>query len=85
MARKGHTPEQVIDKLREAEVAISEGSKVAKDASRIGVTEQTFYRWCCARGVSGSTKPGPGDLYTYCNKRGEFKREVKAKQLVSAV
>ena len=45
MARKRHTPEQVINKLREAEVAIAEGSTVAEAARRIGVTEQTFYRW----------------------------------------
>ena len=34
MAKKRHTPEQVINKRREAEVA-----------RRIGATEQTFYRW----------------------------------------
>ena len=45
MARRRHTPEQVIKKLREAEVAIAEGSTVAEAARRIGVTEQTFYRW----------------------------------------
>ena len=45
MATKRHTPEQVINKLREAEVAIAEGSTVAEAARRIGVTEQTFYRW----------------------------------------
>ena len=45
MANKRHTPEQVINKLREAEVAISEGGTVAEASRRIGVTEQTFYRW----------------------------------------
>ena len=45
MARRRHTPEQVINKLREAEVAIGEGSTVAEASRRIGVTEQTFYRW----------------------------------------
>ncbi len=45
MARKRHTPEQVINKLREAEVAIAEGSTVAEAARRTGVTGQTFYRW----------------------------------------
>ena len=42
MARRRHTPEQVIKKLREAEVAISEGSTVAEASRKIGVTEQTF-------------------------------------------
>ena len=50
MAKKRHTPEQVINKLREAEVAIAEGSTVAEAARRFGVTEQTFYRWCSEYG-----------------------------------
>ena len=45
MPRKRYTPEQVINKLREAEVAISGGSTVAEASRQIGVTEQTFYRW----------------------------------------
>ena len=45
MGKKGHTPEQVINKLREAEVAISTGSTVVEASRQIGVTEQTFYRW----------------------------------------
>ena len=45
MANKRHKPEQVINKLREAEVAISEGGTVAEASRRIGITEQTFYRW----------------------------------------
>ena len=35
----------MINKLREAEVAIAEGGTVAEAALRIGVTQQTFYRW----------------------------------------
>jgi transposase-like protein len=45
MPRKRHTPEQVINKLREAEVAISGGGTVADASRQIGVTDQTFYRW----------------------------------------
>ncbi len=45
MARKRHTPEQVINKLREAEVALAQGSTVAEASRQIRVTEQTFYRW----------------------------------------
>ena len=45
MAKRKHTPEQVINKLREAEVAIATGSTVAEAARRIGVAQQTFYRW----------------------------------------
>ena len=45
MPRKKHTPEQIITKLREAEVAMSTGSSVGAVCRQIGVTEQTFYRW----------------------------------------
>lgn len=45
MARKGYTPEQIIRKLREAEVFIAEGMTAVEAARRIGVTEQTYYRW----------------------------------------
>ena len=46
MPRKRHTHEQAINQLREAEVAISLGSTVAGACRHIGVTNQTFYRWC---------------------------------------
>ena len=45
MPRKKHTPEQIITKLREAEVSMSTGSSVGEVCRQIGVTEQTFYRW----------------------------------------
>ena len=45
MPTKRHTPEQVIIKLREVEVALAQGSTVAEASRQIGVTEQTFYRW----------------------------------------
>ncbi len=44
MPRKRHTPEQVINKLREAEVALSQGSTVAEASRQIGVTDQTIYQ-----------------------------------------
>ena len=42
---KRATPEEIIAKLREAEVRISRGETVAQASRAIGVTEQTFYRW----------------------------------------
>ena len=58
MAKKRHTPEQVINKLREAEVAIAEGRTVAETARRTGVTGQTFTAGAATAGISGSTRPG---------------------------
>jgi putative transposase len=44
MARKRYTPEQIIRKLREAEVFIAESTTAAEAAPKIGVSEQTYYR-----------------------------------------
>ena len=45
MVRKGYTPEQIISKLREAEILLSQGSTIGEASNKIGVTEQTYYRW----------------------------------------
>ena len=45
MPKRKHTAEEIINKLREAEVIIATGSTVAETARRIGVSEQTCYRW----------------------------------------
>ena len=43
--KKGFTAEQIIGKLREAEVLLSQGSMVAEVSRKLGITEQTYYRW----------------------------------------
>ncbi len=45
MARKGHTPEQVLSKLRQIEVAVASGKTVAVAVREAGIAEQTYYRW----------------------------------------
>ena len=45
MRRKKHTPEQIIRKLREAEVLISQGMDALEASRQIGVSRETFYRW----------------------------------------
>jgi len=45
MVREAFKPEQIINKLREAEVLLSQGSTVGEASRKIGVTEQTYYRW----------------------------------------
>ena len=45
MSRKRHTPEQIIFKLREAEVLLSQGQSVPGACKTIEVSEQTYYRW----------------------------------------
>ncbi len=45
MARKRHTPEQIIRKLREAEVELAKGLTTADVVRKLEITEQTYYRW----------------------------------------
>jgi transposase-like protein len=45
MPRKRYTPEQIISKLREAEVLLSQGQTVAQASKQLGVSDQTYYRW----------------------------------------
>jgi transposase-like protein len=45
MPKKRHSAEQIIHKLREAEVALSQGQTVGAICKQIGVTQQTYYRW----------------------------------------
>jgi putative transposase len=50
MQKKGFTPEQIIAKLREAEVLLSKGQTVVEIVRHLGITEQTYYRWRKAYG-----------------------------------
>jgi transposase-like protein len=45
MVRKSYTPEQIINKLREAELLLNQGASVGEACRKIRVTEQTYYRW----------------------------------------
>ena len=45
MSRKRYSTEQIIQKLREAEVELARGRTVGQACRKISVTEQTYYRW----------------------------------------
>ena len=45
MARRRHTAEEIILKVREAEVGLSQGKTVSQVCKQLEVTEQTYYRW----------------------------------------
>ena len=45
MAKKAFKPEQIIGKLREAEVLLSQGVTIAEASRKLDITEQTYYRW----------------------------------------
>ena len=45
MGQKRYKPEEIIGKLREAEVLTSQGKSVEEVCRRLAVTRQTYYRW----------------------------------------
>ena len=45
MPRKRHKPEEIVAKLRQVDVLVSQGKSVAESVRAIGVTEVTYYRW----------------------------------------
>ena len=45
MPKKRFTPDQIIHKLREAEVMSAQGRTVAEISRQLGAAEQTFFRW----------------------------------------
>lgn len=54
MPRKKYSAEQIIGKLREAELVINQGQTIGLACRKIGITEQTYYRW---RREYGGLKP----------------------------
>lgn len=45
MARKRHTPEQILGKLRDADVLLAQGVPIADVARKLEVSEPTYHRW----------------------------------------
>ena len=58
MAKKGHKPEEIVAKLRQVDVLVSQGQSVAEAIRAIGVTEVTYYRW---RREFGGLEVGPSE------------------------
>ena len=54
MAQKHHTVDQIVAKLRKADVELGKGKKVPEICKLLEVTEQTYYRW---RQKYGGMKP----------------------------
>ena len=45
MKRTRHTTDQIIEKLRQADVGLGKGQKVPEVCKALAITEQTYYRW----------------------------------------
>lgn len=72
--RKKHTPEQVIEKLREADVALSAGASIADVCRKLEVSEQTYHRWKTTCG--GMKGPEVKRLKEFERQNGQLKKRV---------
>ena len=45
MGKRRHTTAQIIAKLREAEIELAKGQALGEVVSRLGIADQTYYRW----------------------------------------
>ena len=45
MKKTRHSTEQIIEKLRKADISLGQGQKVPEVCKSLGITEQTYYRW----------------------------------------
>ena len=43
--KKRHSPEQIVAKLRQADVELGKGLRVPEVCKQLGISEQTYYRW----------------------------------------
>lgn len=79
MARRRHTPEQIIRKLREADRLVGEGAEVAEVARHLEVSEATYQRW---RNQFGGMKADDAKrLKELERENGRLKRIVADKEL----
>ena len=76
MARKRFTAEQIISKLREAEVEIAKGKAVELVARKLGVTDQTYYRWRKRYGGLKVDQPQIPVLVAFAGKFGGILRNL---------
>ena len=79
MARRRHTPEQIIRKLREADRLLSEGAEVADVARQLEVSEQTYHRW--RNQFGGMKADGAKRLKDLERENARLKRIVADKEL----
>ena len=67
MVRRSYKPDEIIDKLRKAEVLISQESTVGKANRKIGVTEQTYYLRLSKGSIRSEQQPYPSFLVSLHN------------------
>ena len=45
MAKRSYSPEQIINKLHQAEILLNQGITIGEASKKIRITDQTYYRW----------------------------------------
>ena len=78
MPRKRHTAEQIISKLREAEVGLASGHTVPEVCRTLGIAEQTYYRW---RKEYGGLKVGQARRFKELERENTHLRRAVAADL----
>lgn len=79
MKRKRHTPEQIIRKLREAEMQLAGGATIADVSRRLEVSETTFHRW---RAQYGGMKSNEAKRLRELEKENKRLKKIVADQAV---
>jgi putative transposase len=74
MKRKRHTAEQIIVKLREAEAELASGRDIGQVCQKLGIAEQTYYRWRAEYG--GMKAPAMKRLKELEAENGRLKKAV---------
>ena len=79
MPQKRHTVDQIVAKLRKADVELGKGKKVPEVCKLLEITEQTYYRW---RQKYGGMKPEMAkQLKTLEKKNARLKKMVAEQAL----
>jgi len=63
MARKRYKPEEIVAKLRQVDVLVSQGQNMVDAIRQIGVSEVTYYRWRQEPHASIGYKPPAPEVF----------------------
>ncbi len=83
MAGRRHTAEQIVRKLREAEVELAKGQSIKAACKKLGITDQTYYRW--RKEYGGLQVSQARRLEELEKEHGRLKRLVAEKELDIAI
>lgn len=83
MSRKRYSAEEIVNKLREADVLLSKGHTVARTCKQLGITDFTYYRW--RREYGGMKTPQAKRLKELERENARLKRLLADAELDKAI